>query len=43
MRKVKIALLTSVVAILTFFASISAASACLFGWYQPKTPKCLQK
>lgn len=43
MRKIKLALLTSMVAILTFIASISAASACQMLWYQPKTPKALQK
>lgn len=43
MKKVKLALLTSTVAILTFIASIGAASACQFAWYQPQTPKSLQK
>lgn len=43
MKKLKTLLLTGLVSILTLFATISAASACLWVHYQPETPKCLRK
>lgn len=43
MKKIKLLLLTSAVAILTFFATISASSACQWTFYQPQLPKSLQK
>jgi len=43
MNKIFYKLLGFVVASLVFLASVSSASACLFGHYQPQVPKSLQK
>jgi len=43
MRAMFYRLLGFAVAGLVFLASVSSASACLFGHYQPKVPESLQK